>query len=139
MMTGTSLRLAEADLADLATIRAFVRKAALARGVGPAAVDDLVLVVDELAHNIIRHGYGGRPGPVDIGLSGDSPELIMTVRDEAPVFDPTTRPVPDLDQPLERRPVGGMGIHLTRLCVDRMEHRPLPDGGNELVVALRLT
>ncbi|HEY8167306.1 MAG TPA: ATP-binding protein [Candidatus Limnocylindrales bacterium] len=138
MIAATSLLLPQADLVDLATIRAFVREAALARGMAGPGVDDVVLVADELATNIIRHGYGGRPGPVDVAVAGDSTAFIMTLRDRAPEFDPTTRPAPDLDVPLERRPVGGMGIHLIRLCIDGMEHRSRPDGGNELVVTLSL-
>ena len=62
----------------------------------------------------------------------------MTIRDEAPAFDPTTWPTPDLDAPLDRRPAGKMGIHLTRLCVDRMEHRVRQGGGNELQLAISL-
>jgi anti-sigma regulatory factor (Ser/Thr protein kinase) len=139
MTASRSLLVPEAGLADLATIRSFVREEALAFGMDAEAVQDLVLVVDEAAANILRHGYAGRPGPVEIEVSGDVHEVVVWLRDEAPSFDPTTWPTPDLDVPLERRPAGGMGIHLARLCVDRMVHRPLPGVGNELVLALSLS
>jgi anti-sigma regulatory factor (Ser/Thr protein kinase) len=40
-------------------------------------------------------------------------------------------PEPRLDLPLEQRPLGGMGIHLARTLTDGLDHRILPDGGNE--------
>jgi len=138
MTASTSLQLPAAGPADLGAIRAFVRDAATARGMAAAEIQDLVLVVDELATNVMRHGYQGRPGPIEVVVGGDATEVQLTLRDQAPMFDPTTQPMPDLEMPLEQRPAGKMGIHLTRLCMDRMEHRALPGGGNELDVALRL-
>jgi serine/threonine-protein kinase RsbW len=139
MTARRSLLVPDAGLADLAAIRSFVRQEALTLGMEADAVQDLVLVVDEAAANIVRHGYAGRPGPVEIEMSGDPEEVVVLLRDEAPPFDPTTWPTPDLDIPLERRAAGGMGIHLARLCLDRMTHSPRPGVGNELILALRLT
>lgn len=139
MIASRSLLLPEAGLPDLAAIRAFVTEGASAFGMEADAAQDLVLVVDEAVANIMRHGYRGRPGPVEIEVSGDPQDVVIRLRDEAPAFDPTTWPMPDLDTPLERRAPGGLGIHLTRLCVDRMDHRERPGGGNELTLILRLT
>jgi anti-sigma regulatory factor (Ser/Thr protein kinase) len=47
-------------------------------------------------------------------------------------------PPPDLDLPLERRPLGGMGVHLARTLTDRLDHRILPGGGNEVTLSKRL-
>ena len=49
-----------------------------------------------------------------------------TVTDEAPAFDPTRVPEPDLSIPPEHRRPGGMGIHLIREATDRLEHEPRP-------------
>jgi serine/threonine-protein kinase RsbW len=95
---------------------------------------DLVQAVDEAASNIIRHGYRGEPGFIDLTaeLAGD--DIVVTLEDTAPAFEPTTVPAPDLSiHPGHRRP-GGMGIHLMRGAVDRMEHRPRPGGGNILTL-----
>ena len=59
-------------------------------------------------------------------------ELIIAIRDEAPPFDPTHHPTPDLDEPLATRRPGGFGIHLTRICVDRVTPRERLPQGNEL-------
>ena len=128
-----------AGLSDLAAIRTFVRAAAASLGATPEIADDLVLAVDDAAANIINHGYGGRPGPLEVVVSGDGDEVVVCLRDRAPEFDPTARPAPDLDLPLGRRPPGGLGIHLTRVSVDRVEHRRRLGSGNELTLACKLS
>ena len=121
-----------ARLDDLAAIRGFVREAAHSFGASPGAADDLVLAVDEAATNTIRHGYEGRPGPLRIDVSSVGSTVVVRLVDQAPAFDPTGRPTPDLDAPLERRPFGGMGIHLMRVSVDRLVYRSVGRAGNDL-------
>ena len=65
----------EAGPADLAPIRDFVRQQALELGMGARDVQDLVLVVDEIATNIMRHGYGGRPGQIEVEVGGGPTRL----------------------------------------------------------------
>ncbi len=101
-------------------------------------MDDLVQAVDEAATNIIVHGYRGRPGWVDVAaeLVGDS--IVITLEDEAPTFDPTLVPEPDLTVPAAHRRPGGMGVHLMRLATDELRHSPRPGGGNILTMSRRL-
>jgi anti-sigma regulatory factor (Ser/Thr protein kinase) len=132
------LRLPEARLVDLATIRSYVESNASALGGDQECVRDLVIAVNEAAANVMRHGYAGRPGPIEIAIERDSDDLIVRMRDNGPEFDPTTRPDADLTIPLERRPKGGFGIHLTRTCTDAVTHRAIADGGNELTLAKRV-
>jgi serine/threonine-protein kinase RsbW len=121
-----------ARLGDLATIRAFVHESVLSLGGGSAAADDLVIAVDEAATNTIRHGYGGRPGPIRLEVTREGSGVAVRLLDDAPAFDPSGRPAPDLDLPLESRPFGGMGLHLMRVSVDRMHHRSVGRSGNDL-------
>jgi serine/threonine-protein kinase RsbW len=124
-----------AELERLAEIRALVREVATECDAPADCVDDLVQAVDEAATNVIRYGYRGEPGSIDVSaeLAGD--QIIITLEDEAPPFDPTSAPAPDLTVPPQQRRPGGMGIHLMRLATDSIEHRARPGGGN----ILRLT
>jgi anti-sigma regulatory factor (Ser/Thr protein kinase) len=47
-------------------------------------------------------------------------------------------PVPDLDLPLDRRQLGGMGVHLARELTDEVRHRELGQRGNELTLIKRI-
>jgi len=132
----------DAELAHLAQVRQFVETAALALGAPADIADALVLAVDECATNVIEHGYGGRGGQLEVEIRRDGRAvdavLIVVLRDNAPLFDPTQLPQPDVSRPLEERPVGGLGAFLVRQLVDRVDYRVTARGGNELTLVKRL-
>jgi serine/threonine-protein kinase RsbW len=123
-----------AELAHLADLRALAREAAVTAGATGPCIDDVAQAVDEAATNVIVHGFAGRSGWLELTVAHEDDRLVMTLTDDAPPFDPTTHPEPDLSIPPERRRPGGMGIHLIRLAVDTMRHRPRPGGGNILTL-----
>jgi serine/threonine-protein kinase RsbW len=119
-------------------IRNFVQKSAAALGVDPAVISDVLLAPDEAATNVIVHGYQGRQGTIEIEVKQEAMDVIVHVRDNAPLFDPTRAPSPELTRPLEERPPGGLGIYLIRQYVDEVIHRRTPQGGNELILKKRI-
>jgi serine/threonine-protein kinase RsbW len=124
----------DAELKNLSAIRRFVQEKAAGFGANQDMIADLILATDEAATNIIVHGYQYQPGTIEIemGRSGDT--IVIYMRDQSPPFDPTNVPPPDVTQPLDERPLGGMGIHLIRQLMDEVTHRLLPQGGNELAM-----
>lgn len=126
-----------AAVEDLATIRAFVDRSSRDLGADDLCAADLVQAIDECATNVLVHGYGREAGPLQVSVERDDGSIIVALRDEARGFDPTAWPAPDLERPLAERPPGGLGIHLARASVDRMEHRPLGPTGNQLILARR--
>lgn len=131
-----SLRIA-AKLENLVAIRQFIEESASALGSDPRAVPDLLLAVDEAATNIIIHGYRGQSGFIEIEVSQMEDSLVICLCDQAPLFDPTQVPPPDLGLPLEMRPAGGLGIYLVRQLLDKVTHSITPDGGNQLMLVKR--
>ncbi|HWQ14009.1 MAG TPA: ATP-binding protein [Roseiflexaceae bacterium] len=130
---GQILRIA-AELRALETVRHFLERVARDLGVPPDPLYDVLLSVDELVTNIVLHGYRGGPGTIEVQVRPVGDALEITLRDEAPVFDPTRVPAPDTTLPLELRPSGGLGIHLARHFTDSIAHRALPGGGNEIIL-----
>lgn len=129
----TTLRIA-AEVKNLLAIRRFVQDTATALAVPAPAIDDLVLAVDESITNIIEHGYRGQPGDIEIEVRRAGETVVVHLRDQAPPFDPTRLPDPDLTLSLEERPVGRMGVFLTRQLVDAVTYRLTSQGGNELTL-----
>jgi anti-sigma regulatory factor (Ser/Thr protein kinase) len=123
-----------ADLDRLANVRAMVRARTRALGAEDDSVDDLVQAVDEAVTNSIVHGYAGASGWVEVGVASDDGDIVLTIEDAAPSFDPTTRPEPDMSIPALARGPGGMGIHLIRLATDAIDYRPRDGGGNILTL-----
>ena len=123
-----------AELPNLAVIRRFIEKMAMALKVERDAMDDMIQAVDESVTNIIVHGYRGRSGYIEIEVTQEGNVLVVRLRDQAPLFDPTRAPPSDVTLPLERRRFGGLGIHLTRRFTDSVTWRITSEGGNELTL-----
>jgi serine/threonine-protein kinase RsbW len=106
------------------------RLAALAEQFGEEQhipADDVMavhLVLDEILLNIIRHGYDDA-GEHQIHVTLDLEGAVLTIRfeDDARPFNPLEAPPPDLESPLEERPVGGLGIHIVRSVMDAIEYQ----------------
>jgi serine/threonine-protein kinase RsbW len=127
-----------AEVRNLAKIRDFVEAWATAQQAKRSAVDDLILAVDESATNIMVHGYKGQPGTIEIRLDREDDEMVVHIEDQAPLFDPTIMPPPDLSLPLEMRAEGGLGVYLARKFVDLYSYRVTKDGRNQLILRKRL-
>lgn len=123
-----------AELSNLGIIRRFVREKAALINLSEEATDDLVLAVNEAVTNTIVHGYKEQGGQIQIVFREEAGDVVVSIRDESPPFDPTTVPPPDFTLPLEKCPTGGMGVYLCNDLTDSMSYRRTPDGFNELIL-----
>ena len=83
---------------------------------------DMQLAVEEAFINIVRHGYHGDYGAVQVAIDFLKGRLTVTMEDDAPRFDPTKFEEPDFSADLEQRPIGGLGIHLMRSLSDEIKY-----------------
>jgi anti-sigma regulatory factor (Ser/Thr protein kinase) len=114
-------------LDSLEGIRHAVKEQALQVGLAKKPTYALLLAVDEIATNIITHGYEetGTEGTMDLLIEHADGKLTVTLEDDAVAFDPLKHDMPTEEffaQPLEDRPIGGMGIHLTLNGVDEFKY-----------------
>jgi len=111
--------------ASLEPILEFVRAAAQAAGLEPGAAYHLELAVDEIATNIVVHGYeeAGLAGRLGITARWDDSSLTVEIIDGAQPYDPRQRTSPpSLEAALEDRPVGGLGVFLALRSVDHFDY-----------------
>ena len=133
MQTRCSLQ-TTAELKNLSQIRDFIETSVTTLGFEPDIIPNIQLAVDEAATNVMLHGYQGQGGSLEIEVERLKGDLLVYLRDEAPPFDPTTVPPPDLTLPLSQRPIGGLGVHLVRRAMDEVSYRVTASGGNELIL-----
>ncbi len=82
------------------------------------------LALDEAVTNVILHGYQDPAGQhIDVRLETSDGELRSAVTDGGLEFNPLNAPLPDLTASLGERTLGGLGIHLVRSLMDRVEYR----------------
>ncbi len=130
------LRIA-ADVERLAEVRAFVRETVAELGGSKRAAEDLVQAVDEVACNVLLHGYDGEAGDIELEAGLRDGKIEIRIMDRAPVFDPTLIPDPAAAAatPPRRRPgTAGAGLHLARTMTDAVRHHVRPGGGNEVTL-----
>jgi serine/threonine-protein kinase RsbW len=95
-----------------------------AHGLVEDDIHSVQLLLDEVVINVIKHGYKDEPGrPIDVTLHVEGKTLTLRVEDEARPFDPTTAPAPNLDLPIEERPIGGLGVHIVKSLTESMEYQ----------------
>jgi len=118
-----------ATLDSLGAIAEFVMGIAGSAGLEKRASHHLRLAVDEIATNIIVHGYdeAGLQGTLELRADIDDRTLTITIEDDGAAFDPTQAPVPDIDLPPEQRPIGGLGVYLAMRSVDEFLYKRVGD------------
>lgn len=81
------------------------------------------LALEELFTNIVKYNREGA-GPVRIEIDLQDGEVMLRLSDhDAPRFDPfNDAPDFDPDRPLEERTPGGVGLHLVKKMMDRIEY-----------------
>ena len=112
------------NLHSLDPLRVCVRSAAGSAGLEEIAVYRLVLAVDEVATNIVTHGYdeAGLSGAIKVWSEMDSDALRIYLEDTGAPYDPAEVRTVDPDQPLENRVEGGLGVFLAGHCVDDLQY-----------------
>lgn len=127
---------------SLEAIRNYAAKAAEAAGLDRRATYNLCLAVDEIATNVVQHGYkeAGLMGPIRMGASVEDGKLVVRMEDRGKSYDPAKHQVPrpeDLTLPLEQRSVGGLGILLAQKSVDDLQYTSTKQGNlHRFVVVL---
>jgi serine/threonine-protein kinase RsbW len=105
----------------------------------PAELEgDVNLALEEMLSNVMLHGYSdGMEHEITITLDRDGGALRVSIEDDGVAFNPLEAPAADLSGPLERRPIGGLGIFLVRNLMDELEYARRSDR-NLLVMTKRL-
>lgn len=101
------------------------------------ALHEAQLAFEEHLANVINHGYtDSLPHFITVRVSLQNRELRVEVEDDGQPFNPLEQPAPDLSLPLERRPIGGLGIYMMRRSLDQLEYRRVQNQ-NQVVMIKR--
>src|SRR5271163_4374141 len=119
------------DTSAMPEVEAFVAAFVRERGIASDEASRILILLEELITNLTKYGYRDRPecGRAEIVLALDGSRLEIEFIDDGCAFDPFAAPPPNLEEPLETRTPGGLGLHILRSLTDeaRYERR---DGNN---------
>lgn len=112
-----------AKLEHLPAMLECIRGAAREQGFDEKKLNQLRLAAEEVLVNVINYAYPGKNGDIEITLKPQGKAgLTVTVTDKGIPFDPLSVPEPDINSPLEKRKIGGLGIFLVRKLMDEAKY-----------------
>ena len=121
---------------NLSEIRDFVSSNAAKAGISSAAIDSIILAVDEACTNIIKHAYKLSPsGEIIIRIDYDENKFTIAIIDYGNSFDPTKVPRPDLQKYYREHRVGGLGMYLMKSLMDDVKYTSIPGKYNQVLLS----
>ena len=117
-------------------IRDFVTGIAEESGINEQDLDNIELAVDEACANVIEHGYDPEETEknLTIRMEINTSKLVLSIIDQGKHFDPRSKQQPDINELINMKRDGGLGISLIKRAMDEIDYRRTPDGHNELVL-----
>ena len=108
------------DFDALSDIVEFTDRFLADRNVDESAGWSINLAIEELFTNMVRHNTGAGK-PIRIGLNlEDSRLIVQLIDDDVDPFDPSSVPEVKVEEGIEDRAVGGLGLHLVKSIVDKI-------------------
>lgn len=111
-----------ARLDNLERMFTFIRAAASKQGFDPSLVNKIQLASEEALVNVISYAYPAGGGTLEIVCDNLPDRLQITVIDSGKAFDPLALPDPDINAPMEKRRIGGLGIYLMKQIMDEVSY-----------------
>ena len=83
-----------------------------------------MIAIDELLNNVIHYGYPkDKENEININFELSKTMLSLTFIDEGIPFNPFQKAKPDTTMSIEDRPIGGLGLHLVKNIMDKVEYQ----------------
>ncbi len=109
---------------QLEKVQLFIDELAESWTLKPELFFEINLILEEYITNLIGYGYHDEyDHEIAIEISIGEKQIKIIVTDDAGPFDITKVPEnTDIDNPVEERKIGGLGIHLIKKFTDQIEY-----------------
>lgn len=127
------------DLKRVPRLNEFIDEVSEANGFDMSTIMQINLAIEEAVVNVMNYAYPeGTKGDITIEAKSNGTEMIFIISDTGKPFDPTAKPEVDITKSAEDRAIGGLGIHLIRQIMDRINYERI-DGHNILTLIKKLS
>ena len=126
------------DLREIAAVADRIDEFCSTHGMLPATAYAVNLSIDELLTNTISYGYeDSEEHCIDLAIRLNGDILVIEISDDGIEFEPDSAKEPDTEASINDRPIGGLGIFLTRQMMDGFDYRR--DEGRNIVTLTKKT
>ena len=121
---------------ELARLRETVEEFVAEANLDALTGHHVMLILEELFTNVVKYSGGTSPAGaaakgIMVGLDRKGSSIRIAFADDGAPFNPLAVPEPELDEEVEERPIGGLGIHLVRSLTARASYQRA-EGWNRL-------
>lgn len=111
------------DLDEIGRISQLIDEFCTSNKFRPETAFAITLSLEEVLTNIIKYGYeDDKEHLIHLRLNFRENEVCIEVEDDGKPFNPLEVEPPDVNRPLDERPIGGLGIHLVKHHVDSLKY-----------------
>lgn len=82
----------------------------------------ICVAIDEAVTNVALYAYPNTKGNIRITIERIEDSLMVEIVDSGIEFNPLNHPVPDVSANIEKRTIGGLGVHLMRNMMDELDY-----------------
>ena len=116
------------DVRQVPQLAEFVENIAQEKQLDQSLALSINLALEEAVSNVMLYAYPKEmDGLVDVNAILHKDSLEFVIVDSGVPFDPTAAPEVDFNIPIEKRPIGGLGIHLVRQLMDTVSYERKED------------
>ena len=126
-----------AKLENYEQMISFIVNGAEAAGFDKATISKIHLACEEALVNVINYAYPDKQGDIEIGynFSDDNSGFLIDIIDWGIEFNPLNKSEPDIEAPLDERPIGGLGIFFIRKIMDEVIYKR--DRGRNILTLIK--
>lgn len=112
------------DLYEIKAVHQFLAETIKKHNINGRTLFHLQLTCEELITNTIKYGFtDDKEHSLQICCRIESDRIILKLRDNGLPFNPLQHSEPDTRLPLEKRPIGGLGIYFAKRLMDKLEYQ----------------
>ena len=126
------------DIQELKKLESFLKGFFIRNNIDSPNLSQFELALEEAIANVIMYAYPkGENGTMEISLELKEGQIHACISDNGVPFNPLQQPEANLPNSIEEYPIGGLGIHLMKEIMDKLNYQH-KDGKNMLTMAMNI-
>ena len=114
----------ENKIENLNKLAEFIENFGEEHELSPKNIFELNLILDELITNIISYAYEDDSDHIiELDINKEKDELKIQLIDDGKEFNPLEKEEVKLDEDLDERKIGGLGIHIVKEKTDEIKYK----------------